>query len=32
MMKMIASKPISQFLETLINEMESFRGWKETRE
>ena len=32
MMKMMASKPIGQFLEMLINEMESFRGWKETKE
>lgn len=28
MMKMIATKPIGQFLEMLINEMESFRDWK----
>lgn len=28
MIKMIASKPIVQFLEKLINEMESFRDWK----
>lgn len=28
MMKMIATKPINQFLETLISEMEVFRGWK----
>jgi hypothetical protein len=27
-LKMMASKPIAQFLETLINEMEEFRGWK----
>jgi hypothetical protein len=26
-MKMMAAKPINQFLETLINEMESFRDW-----
>jgi hypothetical protein len=26
-MKMMASKPINQFLETLINQMESFREW-----
>jgi carbon monoxide dehydrogenase subunit G len=31
MLKMIASKPIGQFLEKLINEMESFRDWKDTR-
>ena len=28
MIKMIATKPISQFLEMLINEMESFGDWK----
>lgn len=28
MMKMIATKPIGQFLEMLINEMENFTGWK----
>jgi len=27
-MKMMAAKPINQFLETLINEMESFRDWR----
>ena len=32
MMKMMAGKPIKQFLERLINEMESFRDWKSTRE
>lgn len=32
MMKMMAVKPIGQFLEILIKEMESFRGWKDTRE
>jgi len=32
MLKMIAAKPIGRFLEMLINEMESFRGWKDTRE
>ena len=26
-MKMMAAKPINQFLETLINELESFRDW-----
>jgi hypothetical protein len=31
-MKMMASKPISQFLEMLINEMESFRDWENTKE
>jgi len=28
MMKMVAVKPISQFLEMLITEMEKFRDWK----
>jgi carbon monoxide dehydrogenase subunit G len=32
MMKMIATKPIGQFLEMLINEMESFRDWKNIKE
>lgn len=32
MMKMIAVKPIRQFLEMLINEMEKFRNWEETKE
>lgn len=32
MMKMMATKPIAQFLEILINEMESFRGWGNVRE
>lgn len=32
MMKMVAAKPIRQFLETLVNEMENFRGWKDTKE
>lgn len=32
MMKMMAGKPIEQFLERLINEMESFRDWKSVRE
>jgi hypothetical protein len=32
MMKMIATKPIGQFLEMLIIEMEKFRGWKGTKE
>ena len=27
LMKMMAAKPINQFLEMLINEMESFRDW-----
>jgi ribosome-associated toxin RatA of RatAB toxin-antitoxin module len=32
MMKMMASKPIGQFLELIVKEMESFTGWKETKE
>jgi hypothetical protein len=32
MIKMIAAKPIGQFLEMLINEMESFRDWKNIKE
>jgi hypothetical protein len=30
MLKMMASKPIVQFLDILIREMESFRGWGNT--
>ena len=29
MMKVMAAKPIAQFLEMLIIEMEKFRGWKD---
>jgi hypothetical protein len=32
MMKMMAVKPIKQFLEMLVNEMENFQGWKEVKE
>jgi hypothetical protein len=32
MMKMIAVKPIGQFLHLIINEMEKFRGWRDIRE
>lgn len=32
MMKMMAAKPIRQFLEMLINEMEKFRNWKDLKE
>ena len=32
MMKMMAKKSIGQFLEILINEMESFRRWKDIKE
>jgi hypothetical protein len=31
MMKMMAAKPIAQFLEMLISEMEKFRDWKDIR-
>jgi hypothetical protein len=31
MMKMVAVKPIEQFLEMLVNEMEKFTGWKEVK-
>ena len=31
MMKMLAAKPIDQFLGKLIDEIENFRGWKETK-
>lgn len=31
MMKMMAAKPIAQFLEMLISEMEKFREWKDIR-
>ena len=30
MMKMMAAKPIMQFLEMLVNEMEKFTDWKNT--
>jgi hypothetical protein len=30
-MKMVATKPIEQFLEMLINEMESFRKWNDVK-
>lgn len=32
MLKMMASKPIVQFLEMLVNEMEKFTGWKNIKE
>jgi len=32
MLKMMAAKPIGQFLEMLVNKMENFTGWKETIE
>jgi hypothetical protein len=31
MLKMIAAEPVKQFLETLINEIEKFRDWKNIR-
>jgi hypothetical protein len=31
-MKMVAAKPIGQFLEMLIYEMENFSGWKDIKE
>jgi carbon monoxide dehydrogenase subunit G len=30
-LKMVASEPVKQFLETLIKEMEKFRGWDMTK-
>lgn len=30
-LKVMAAKPIGQFLESLINEMERFRGWKDIK-
>ena len=32
MLKMMANKPILQFLEMLIREMENFKGWKNVME
>jgi len=32
MLKMMASKPIVQFLEMLVNEMEKFKDWKNIKE
>jgi hypothetical protein len=32
MMKMMAVKPIGQFMQMLITEMENFRGWESTTE
>lgn len=29
-LKLMAEEPLKKFLETLINEMENFKGWKET--
>lgn len=30
-LKMMAEKPICQFLETLVNEMEKFNGWRDIK-
>jgi carbon monoxide dehydrogenase subunit G len=32
LMKMMAAKPIDQFLQILIKEMENFGGWRDTKE
>ncbi len=32
MLKMVAAAPIKRFLETLIDEMEKFKGWKDIKE
>jgi len=32
MLKMMANKPILQFLEMLVAEMEKFKGWRDVRE
>ena len=31
-LKIVAAEPVKRFLETLIDEMEKFKGWKETKE
>jgi hypothetical protein len=31
MMKMMAASPINQFLEMIVKEMESFKGWKQVK-
>ncbi len=31
MLRMMAAKPIGRFMEIIIDEMEKFRGWKNTR-
>lgn len=31
MMKMVATKPIVRFMEVLIDEMENFKGWYDTK-
>jgi hypothetical protein len=32
MLKMVAAGPVKKFLETLIDEMEKHKGWKDTKE
>ena len=32
MLKMIASEPVRQFLDILVNQMEKFEGWNDIRE
>jgi hypothetical protein len=32
MLKMVADGPVKRFLETLIDEMEKYKGWKDTKE
>jgi len=32
MLRMMAKKPLEQFLEMLVSEMENFKGWKDLRE
>ncbi|MCX6302132.1 MAG: hypothetical protein NTW82_08095 [Bacteroidia bacterium] len=32
MLKMVAAGPVKKFLETLIDEMEKYKGWKDTKE
>jgi carbon monoxide dehydrogenase subunit G len=32
MLKMVAAGPVKRFLETLIDEMEKYKGWKDTKE
>jgi hypothetical protein len=32
MLKMVAAGPVKKFLDTLIDEMEKYKGWKDTKE
>jgi len=32
MLKLVAAEPVKRFLETLIDEMEKFKGWRDTKE